>query len=193
MSMTYPAEPIGFDEYVRLAELHGWERVELDDGMVHEMAQEGPGHVYGRHDVLFPLARYFGEDRVYGPGTVVLDDRNALEPDLFVFKEGDRPARTGYLQAHQVALMVEVAVSSLRRDLIRKARKYAKAGIEEYWVIDVEGGVLHRHTDPTPEGYARITHHDVGEHAESIDVAAILAPEPERRRDDPMDVHWPTT
>jgi Uma2 family endonuclease len=42
-------------------------------------------------------------------------------------------------------LVIEVASSSLRDDLERKARLYARAQVEEYWVIDVAAGSVTVH------------------------------------------------
>jgi Uma2 family endonuclease len=42
-----------------------------------------------------------------------------------------------------VLLAVEVAHTSLQYDLTTKAELYAAAGIPEYWVLDLEGRVLH--------------------------------------------------
>jgi hypothetical protein len=53
-----------------------------------------------------------------------------------------------------VLLLVEVSDSTLRRDLGRKARSYAAAGINEYWVIDLRNRVLYVHRGPEGAGYA---------------------------------------
>jgi Uma2 family endonuclease len=57
-------------------------------------------------------------------------------------------------------LVFEVADASLRLDLVRKARISAVVGVPVYWVIDVAGGVVHVHTDPTAKGYATVHRHD---------------------------------
>jgi Uma2 family endonuclease len=49
-----------------------------------------------------------------------------------------------------------VSRTSLRKDLGVKAALYAKSGVAEYWVIDVAGEVVHRHTQPLPEGYGEV-------------------------------------
>jgi Uma2 family endonuclease len=52
-------------------------------------------------------------------------------------------------QPEDVLLLIEVAASSLGFDLSVKARLYARAGIVEYWVLDVEGRrvIVHRGSD----------------------------------------------
>ena len=55
-----------------------------------------------------------------------------------------------------VLMVVEISDTSLAFDLSAKAMLYGRAGIAEYWVVDVPGRQLHRHTAPSPGGYARI-------------------------------------
>ena len=63
------------------------------------------------------------------------------EPDVFWVK-----ARR-YLDAHPTGadtlLAIEVADSSLKSDRTTKAELYAEAGIQEYWVVDVQGKCIH--------------------------------------------------
>ena len=61
----------------------------------------------------------------------------------------------GLISAATVALVVEVASSTLADDLGIKLRIYAAHGIPEYWVVDVEARVIHRMWSPGPKGYAR--------------------------------------
>jgi Uma2 family endonuclease len=84
------------------------------------------------------------------------NETNAPEPDLTLIT---RPLRvlTGYPAPEDIALVIEVADSTLRRDLGSKATSYARAGIAEYWVVDVENQKLHVHRDPHPEGWESIT------------------------------------
>ena len=51
---------------------------------------------------------------------------------------------------------MEVSDTMLGFDLSTKARLYARHGVPEYWVMDVNGRCLHRHRGPSPEGYAEV-------------------------------------
>jgi Uma2 family endonuclease len=57
----------------------------------------------------------------------------------------------------EVALLVEVAVSSLDSDIGEKAVLYAQAGIADYWVVVPEAAKIIVHRKPTPDGYASVT------------------------------------
>ncbi|MGI8945022.1 MAG: Uma2 family endonuclease, partial [Thermoleophilaceae bacterium] len=50
------------------------------------------------------------------------------------------------------------------RDLARKPSLYAAAGVDEYWVIDLDGRRAVIHRDPRHGGYGEITEiHGTGE------------------------------
>ena len=69
-------------------------------------------------------------------------------------------------------MVVEVSDTSLHFDLTRKAALYARAGIGEYWVLDVAGHRLFVHREPQAGKYQSIT-----EYAEHESVAPLAAPQ----------------
>ncbi|PYN84713.1 MAG: hypothetical protein DMD87_26540 [Candidatus Rokuibacteriota bacterium] len=78
---------------------------------------------------------------------VSLDDESEPEPDLVVV-----PGRPGdYRDAHpeRPALAIEVAHSSLYFDREHKGSLYARAGIEDYWIVNLVDGVLEIYRDPS--------------------------------------------
>ena len=100
---------------------------------------------------------------------------NEPEPDLIVltrqslcFRSNPRP--------EDLRLVVEVADSSLNFDLTTKAALYARAGIIEYWVLDVTGRRLIVHRDEKAGGYASII-----AYSEHERVAPLAAPRSEFR------------
>ena len=62
-----------------------------------------------------------------------------------------------------IALLVEVSDTTLDHDLGPKAKLYARAGIAEYWVVDIKGRRIHQHRLPQPEGYASLRVVESGE------------------------------
>jgi Uma2 family endonuclease len=73
-----------------------------------------------------------------------------------------------------VHLIVEVSRSTFPFDLTTKAALYARAGIAEYWVLDVEGVRLIVHRNPNSGKYTTITAYE-----EHQSVAPLVAPEHE--------------
>jgi Uma2 family endonuclease len=81
---------------------------------------------------------------------VKLDDGNLFEPDIVLIDdEGDERVVPG----ETVVLAVEVSDTTLRHDLVRKARFYSLAGVPEYWVLDVNARILHQLWKPGPDGF----------------------------------------
>lgn len=74
------------------------------------------------------------------------------EPDLTLLRV---PADSiaGNPTPLSIALVVEVSDTTLRYDLTVKRDLYARAGIAEYWVIDIQSQRVHLFRDPAPQGY----------------------------------------
>lgn len=100
--------------------------------------------------------------------TVVLDRRNGPEPDISVIRAGavTGPEQTSF-EAADVLLAVEVvSPDSEARDRDTKPRKYAAAGIEHFWLVEMTGESRHPvvrvyELDPVTKAYALTgIHHD---------------------------------
>lgn len=78
-----------------------------------------------------------------------------FEPDVFVARRLDAGKR-GFLGIADVLLVIEVADTTLKRDMGVKARAYSKAGLAELWVVDLKARVTHVHREPGDKGYAPI-------------------------------------
>jgi Uma2 family endonuclease len=83
---------------------------------------------------------------VRGQNPIALDDESAPEPDIAIV----RGTRADYRHAHPArpALIVEVAESSLRFDRLTKGSLYARAGIVDYWIVNLIDRVLEVYRDP---------------------------------------------
>lgn len=144
------------DEYHRLIEAGGFEgdaRVELIDGLLADMSPKTREHENAIAWLIgWTMPRIDHERcelRVAGPLTL---EGSEPEPDLAIIPhDAPRPYHPA-----TAALVIEVSVSSLRRDLARKPSLYATAGVDEYWVIDLGGRRAIVHRDPRSEGYADV-------------------------------------
>ena len=68
-------------------------------------------------------------------------------------------------------LVAEVSGAMLGFDRTARARLYARAGIAEYWVLDLSGRRLIVHREPAADGYRTIT-----AYGEDERVATLAAP-----------------
>ncbi len=125
-------------QYLRLAELGVFRnrRVELIEGVIIKMPPMLSRHAVTIRKVQLPL------DRIFGPAHWVrlqmplqFGRRSAPEPDVAVVAGSE----DDYLAAHPstALLIVEVSESSLSYDRGRKASLYARAGIEDYWIVNL--------------------------------------------------------
>ena len=137
--------PAEFDALVRSGILAEDERVELLEGVLVPMTPPGPVQTN-------LIARLTSALAVAAQGKALLSPQSPLDcgdsrpqPDLAVLPlsedRGDRLPR-------KALLVVEVADSSLARDRL-KAAIYARAGIPEYWLVDVAARTVEVHTEPT--------------------------------------------
>ncbi|MEY2513818.1 MAG: hypothetical protein QOJ89_1176, partial [bacterium] len=145
------------DDYHRLIESSAFDEFppcELIDGLLVRKDVKSPAHENAVAWLLEWLM--FGVDRSrfqVRVGAALTLDGSEPEPDLMVI---DRDAPRPYHPA-TATLAVEVSVSSLRRDLNRKAALYAQAGVREYWVFDVGGRRVVVHRSPRAGTYTDVS------------------------------------
>jgi Uma2 family endonuclease len=121
-------------------------RAFLLDGVILEQGPMEPPHAEALEVVTEYLRSAFGPGWRFRAQTPLhLDEYNNPMPDLAVVA-----GKPGYYGDHPVsaALVVEVPDTTLQTDLTDKAERYATAGIADYWVLDLNGGVLHVFRDP---------------------------------------------
>jgi Uma2 family endonuclease len=169
--------PLTVDEFYALAEEEGWDeddRFELLDGEVVWMSPVNTPHVACVIRLNHVLLRRYSEDRallsVQNP--LQLGEFDLPQPDVTLLKPRDDFYAGGTPTPRDVLLLVEVADSSLRSDLGRKARIYAAAGVVEYWVVDLKDRALYVHCEPRGANYSTRTVHGPADQ-----VHAAFAPE----------------
>jgi Uma2 family endonuclease len=155
---------LSLDDYHELIESGALDedlRIELIDGLLVDMSPKTREHellVEWLLDWMFSnVDRERYRVRATGPLTLVTSGSEP-EPDLTVVERG---VEAPYHPATAV-LVVEIAVSSRRHDLGRKAELYAQAGVREYWVVDVERDRLVVHRDPRGDTWAQVVALDPG-------------------------------
>lgn len=129
-------------------------RIELIDG---ELIRMSPVHSpHARFLIALAVALYGLQERGYwvgGPVSVRLSNSSQVEPDIAVY---DRNALEGAVRAGDVRLAIEIADTTLAKDLRWKAPLYGAAGVPELWVVDLDGHITHVHREPAAAGYARV-------------------------------------
>ena len=130
------------------------DRVELIAGAVIEMAPIGRRHAacVRRLDRLFQQA--VGDAAVISvQNPVWLDERNEPQPDLELLRPRPDFYTLGHPTPADVLLIIEVAETSSRYDRQVKVPLYARHGIPECWLFDLDQATITVYREPTPTGY----------------------------------------
>jgi len=157
MAIEYKLREFTVDEYHRLAEigmLRPDERVELLDGAIVEMSPIGNRH-WGRHARISPyLAATLANDAVVVPqGSFPLGRKNEPQPDLAILAPLQWDEAERGPTPEEIYAVIELADSSLGKDTGPKLRLYARFGIPDYLVVDLDNDVLIHYHDPHELGY----------------------------------------
>jgi Uma2 family endonuclease len=126
------------------------QRLELIDGELIDKMGQNPPHAATLRQVLLLLAEIFGLNLVLGQSPVEVATRdsksNFPEPDLSVLREWKQDFFVRHPRGDELLLAVEIADSTLASDTTTKLGLYARAGVPEYWVVDLNGRcvIVHR-------------------------------------------------
>jgi Uma2 family endonuclease len=144
---------ITVDEYHRMIEagtLSEDEHVQLIGGAVVAMTPQGPAHALVIQNFNRLVAQGLAADLALRPQLpLTLREDSEPEPDLAVVRLAD--ARSREHHPRTALLVVEVAGDSLRLDRQTKAALYARAGIPEYWIVNLAESTVEVHRDPDAE------------------------------------------
>lgn len=149
-----------FQELVNLG-FFGSRRVELLDGEIWEKMTTDPPHAICVELLTGLLPAVFGEGfrlRICLP--LDLGRRSQPEPDFAILPGHARDA-----MAHPkiASLVIEISDATLRKDRTLKAHLYARAGIADYWIVNLPDRRLevHRHPAPNPERKGRFLYREI--------------------------------
>jgi Uma2 family endonuclease len=130
------------------------DRVELIEGEMIDMAPIGSKHAFIVNRISQLLSARVGEQcLVSTQNPVRLGDRSEPQPDIALLQIGNYMA--SFPTASDVLLIVEVSDSTLEYDRDIKLGLYARHGIPEVWLLDVNAGELTLYREPA-EGQYRL-------------------------------------
>lgn len=159
MAVSVPRRLFTVDEYYEMARvgiLKPDERVELLDGEIVQMNPIGSPHAWcvNRLTAIFSA----------GAGTrwmlsvqlpLRLNPQSEPEPDIMLVRR-DAP-QTRHPGPAEALLVIEVADSSIHVDRRRKMPMYARASIQEYWIVDLNADRIEVYRDPARARYRSVT------------------------------------
>ncbi len=161
MAVTLKRRRFTLDEYHRMGEvgiLGEGDRVELIEGEIVEKSPIGSRHasIVARIQHFFTL-RLTDRVVVWGQNPLLLTALvSEPEPDVMLLAPRADFYASGHPEPPDVRLLVEVADSSLPYDRRTKIPLYARAGIAEVWLVDVESVRVDLHRGPRGAAYADV-------------------------------------
>ena len=132
------------------------ERVELLDGEIYTMSPPSSKHAAWVDRIMKALEISVGDRtiiRVQSP--VGLSEHDSPEPDVAVLAPKADFYETELPGASDTYLVAEVSLSTLREDRNRKLSIYARTGVPEYWLFNLEARQLEVYREPK-NGYYRV-------------------------------------
>ena len=162
------------EEYHRMGEagiFHPEARLELIEGEIIEMSPVGDRHIecVNRATALFS-ARLSGKVMVSVQNPVRLSRYTEPQPDILLARPRDDYYAGKRIVPADTFLVIEISDTTLRYDRNRKMSLYAKSGVSEVWIENLQEDVILVYQKPGPETYsASLTFH----RGESISLAAF--------------------
>lgn len=145
-------------EALEKAGLVGVRDYELIEGkLIQKMGKKLP-HTRALSRLIQWLVVHMGSSAVAEPGIDVAPEDNPTsnpEPDAVVLRRAVEDI-VDAIRPRDIRMVAEVSDTTLAFDLGVKAALYARAGIPEYWVLDVNGRRLIVHLQPVEGVYRSI-------------------------------------
>lgn len=139
------------EEYLRLVDANAFrndDRFELLEGWILSEMTRNPAHDVTIDAVNEALRAILPKGWRLRIQSAIMTIDSVPEPDLAIVRGEARDFLRRHPGSDDVALVVEVADSSLAEDRTIKHRIYARAGIPTYWIVNIVDSRIEMHTDP---------------------------------------------
>jgi len=140
------------------------DRVELIEGEIVQMAAIGTRHASSVKRLIAVFSDLDRRRAIIGAqDPIQLTERTEPQPDVVLLQ----PRADYYATAHpvpsEVLLLVEVSDSTVGFDRDVKVPNYARSGIQEVWLWDLDVNCLEVYRAPTANGYTSLKKFERGE------------------------------
>ena len=143
-----------YEQMVQAGILTKDDRVELIEGGIVEKSPIGWRHAACVNRLNNLLVRRLDARAIVSvQNPVRIEPHSEPEPDLAVLKPKDDFYASGHPAPGDILLLIEVADTTQEKDRRTKIPLYARAGVAEAWLVDVEAGTIEVHRSPSDQGY----------------------------------------
>jgi Uma2 family endonuclease len=130
------------------------EKVELLSGQILAMSPQEPPHSATTRRASRYLDRLLAEIAdVRTQLPITLQPDSEPEPDIAIVRLDPNEYADHHPSVEEIFWAIEIADTTLRKDRDRKASIYARAGIPEYWVLDIKNRIAYIFRDPIDGEY----------------------------------------
>jgi len=161
MEHWLPKHRISVGDYYRMVEvglLAPDARVELIEGEIIYLAPIGTDHISVVDQLTRLLVVAAGQRAIVRVQSALrLDEYSEPQPDLSLLRPHDSFYRDRHAGAAEALLVVEVAMTSVRYDRSRKVPLYARLGVPEVWLFDLEAATLEIYRNPVDGTYTDVS------------------------------------
>jgi Uma2 family endonuclease len=148
------------EEYYLMAKagiLNEDDRLELIEGEIVEMSPIGSHHAACVTRLIQFLSQQVGSRAlVSAQNPVRLGEHSEPQPDVALLRPRGDFYATDHPGSQDILLLIEVADTSVEYDREVKVPLYARAGIGEVWLVDLDGESIEVYQSPAPEGYRQV-------------------------------------
>ena len=160
-----------------------------DDGMRHELLDgehvvtPAPALLHQRavrmlyEELREAVSEHAALELFWSPADIRLGPRTVVQPDLFIMASDPEHPPREWTEVGTPLLAVEVlSPSSAARDRGKKRRLYLEAGVEEYWIVDLDARLVERwrQGDERPEMVDGVLEWSAGGASGSLELAALF-------------------
>lgn len=153
------------------------DRLELLEGYLVEKMTVHPPHSFTTDQIRDELMAIVGPGYFVKSQQPITTEESEPEPDVFVVIGNKRDFVRRHPQPEDVALVVEVADSTLAQDQTWKKRIYARADIGVYWIVNLLERQIEVYTQPSGPT-ANPTYHHMVTYRETDDISVVLGGAP---------------
>lgn len=152
-----------YHQAIELGVLTEDDKVELLFGKLIEKMPVGSPHASCLSKInKYFSKRYLDSHDLRRENPVTLPNASEPEPDYVVALFREDFYATSHPAPPDVLLLIEVSDTTLQADRMIKGEAYARAGIREYWIINLKQRKIEVHLEPDVDGgiYADVRHYN---------------------------------
>jgi Uma2 family endonuclease len=166
-----------YERFVAMGAFLPEDRLELIDGdLIQQMPQNTP-HTTSLRLTDRAMNRIFGDGYDVRTQMPLICGESMPEPDIAVVIGNPRDYRLAHPET--AVLIVEISDTTLGYDRSTKGSLYARAGVIDYWIVNIADRLLEVHRDPAPMAEQMFGWHyrSILPYTEDQSIAPLAAPD----------------